>query len=267
MRTTFSRCRRILTLKALYNHDHTIFNRMQFPAGVDRDLFVDTLLYNFGEFPLVYSDSDYLRHMFGVWAKRNAYMINGLYKTTLFEYNPIWNKDSTITETRHVANEENGTRTPNLTTVTESEGGYSDASESHSTNSASTDSSGQQLNKVAPANVGSSLETATGVDSTATDESTGETDATAVTRRTLEGLKDTAHSTGTETSAINRTGEESVERREGGNIGVTTTQAMIAKERQIVQFDFYAEISRLFASEFCVMVYTNFWNHDEWGEY
>lgn len=40
-----------------------------------------------------------------------------------------------------------------------------------------------------------------------------------------------------------------------GNIGVTTTQEMIRQEREIAMFNLYKTIARLFAEEFCVLVY------------
>ena len=42
---------------------------------------------------------------------------------------------------------------------------------------------------------------------------------------------------------------------ERGNIGVTTTQAMIKEQREVVQFNLYKHICDEFKTQFCVMVY------------
>ena len=43
--------------------------------------------------------------------------------------------------------------------------------------------------------------------------------------------------------------------RTHGNIGVTTTQAMIEEQRRVVRYDFYAEVARMFEDELCVSNY------------
>ena len=43
--------------------------------------------------------------------------------------------------------------------------------------------------------------------------------------------------------------------RTHGNIGVTTTQAMIEEQRKVVRYDFYSEVARMFEDELCVSNY------------
>ena len=43
--------------------------------------------------------------------------------------------------------------------------------------------------------------------------------------------------------------------RTHGNIGVTTTQAMIEEQRRVVRYDFYEEVARMFENELCVSNY------------
>lgn len=254
--------RRELTLKGLYNSDNNLFNAMSFPEGVEKDLFVDTLLYNYGEFPLVYTDGSYLRHMFGVWSRRNAYMISGLFKTTQFAYNPIFNKDGTVTETRTAHSTEAGVRTPDLKSETVSTGGYTDTSASTTTDAGTSEESAITRQQYAPANA-STLETQSGASSETGGSTSGQSDYTGSTTRTMDGLTDTSTTTGTDSSRVEGDTEETLTRRESGNIGVTTTQEMIQAERDIVKYDFYLDICRLFAEEFCVMLHANFWDHND----
>lgn len=48
---------------------------------------------------------------------------------------------------------------------------------------------------------------------------------------------------------------ETIKRTEAGNIGVTMTQEMIERQRQVVLFNIYDYIIEEFKREFCVMVY------------
>lgn len=58
-------------------------------------------------------------------------------------------------------------------------------------------------------------------------------------------------------SGASSTGKEAItrERREQGNIGVTTTQQMIKEEREVSEFNTIEYIIDDFQNEFCVMIY------------
>ena len=64
---------------------------------------------------------------------------------------------------------------------------------------------------------------------------------------------------GTENEIINNTDSGSIdkdyERKEFGNIGVTTTQAMIEAERNLVKFNIYDFIIDSFKARFCILIY------------
>lgn len=61
--------------------------------------------------------------------------------------------------------------------------------------------------------------------------------------------------TGGSRNTRNETGSETITRRESGNIGVTMTQEMIQKQRDIVMFDFYDTIAAEFKNKFCLLLY------------
>ena len=46
-----------------------------------------------------------------------------------------------------------------------------------------------------------------------------------------------------------------ITREESGNIGVTMTQEMIQRQRDIVQFNLYDYIARQFIKQFCIQLY------------
>ena len=64
---------------------------------------------------------------------------------------------------------------------------------------------------------------------------------------------------GTENEFVNNTDTGSIdkdyERKEFGNIGVTTTQAMIEAERNLVKFNIYDFIIDSFKARFCILIY------------
>lgn len=56
-------------------------------------------------------------------------------------------------------------------------------------------------------------------------------------------------------SQDNRDEKETIVHTEAGNIGVTSTQELIQRQRDIVEFNIYDYITQAFKRRFCVMVY------------
>lgn len=60
----------VLTLIGLYNYDHTLFDNMVMPDGVDKSLVIDAILMTGGEYEVMYSNPDLLKEMIGSWSNR-----------------------------------------------------------------------------------------------------------------------------------------------------------------------------------------------------
>lgn len=105
----------IIPLIALYNFDPTIFDGLKMPTAADLDPNLeyiddyptlsnadlrDELLLQIGELSPVYSKPDVLKHSISVWARVHKLEWLKLWQSTIYKYNPIWNKDGTYTETR-----------------------------------------------------------------------------------------------------------------------------------------------------------------------
>lgn len=105
----------LLSINAVFNFDNTIFDDLSLPTAtnlpaggpwisnpedyeLDGSLLVANILAELGEMNLVYSDPDTLKKMIAIWSALNFNNWLGLWKTLLYDYNPIWNKDGTITE-------------------------------------------------------------------------------------------------------------------------------------------------------------------------
>lgn len=210
-----------LSILGLYWRKPDIFDNFKLPTGVDRDTLIPELLAELAELEILYADPDTMKTLIGVWSERRLYAWDKLYQTTKFEYNPIWNKDGTVTETETRDLDADELQTRNL--------------KSESSASGSTD--GQTNNYTYGYNSGTAANHDKSVDHSES-ESSG-----------------TGKDTGTVSNARGETERITRERVEKGNIGVTTTQAMIREERGIADFDIYQYIINDFKDRFCLLVY------------
>lgn len=80
-------------------------------------------------------------------------------------------------------------------------------------------------------------------------------DTNAYSPNTQETTENSSGYTSQGATADNRAETEKTVHTEQGNIGVTTTQAMIIEQRNVVEFNLYDYITQDFKRNFCVMVY------------
>ena len=97
-----------LSLMGMYYHDNTILDNLVIPTGIDSDTLKENLLMEAAELEVLYTDFDFLKMAIGSWSKKQLPIWTELLKTTQYEYNPIWNKDGSISEviTRNLATTE-----------------------------------------------------------------------------------------------------------------------------------------------------------------
>lgn len=80
-------------LATIYNFDPSIFDGVEFPSNISVQDFVDSLLMQCGEMPVLYSSPPLLKSLIQVWSKISQYSWNRLAATLTAEYNPIENYD------------------------------------------------------------------------------------------------------------------------------------------------------------------------------
>jgi hypothetical protein len=215
----------LLSIAGLYAWDDTIFDALHIPDGLDHDIAVAGILEECSELEVRITDPVTMKQSLDYWSMGMLPIWTRLYSTTQLDYNPIWNKDGTITETRNLGRSDMETR--NLAT--------SDAETRNLSSTADTTTTGQvsAFNSSTMQNADKQTMKGSGSD-------TG-----------------TINRTGSDTGTINRTGSDTgtVTRRETGNIGVTTTQQMLKEEREISQFNIYEVITRAFMDKYCIGVY------------
>lgn len=236
--------RATLSILGMYKIAPTIFDDFNLPDGVNKQDVIDNILFECSELEIAYPQPDTLKRMIGVWSISNRYSWQTLLKTTQLEYNPIWNKDGTITETETHGGEfkrvtaEEGTNT-NTQTGTNTQS-------ADSTNTANSETIGQ-VSAFNSTNTG----TWDNKDKSSVNDD-GEQHSTASASGESSGTETRTNSrneTETDTRTITH------ERIESGNIGVTTTQRMIEEERQVARFNFIDVVTESFKAKFCIGVY------------
>ena len=239
----------LIGIENYLNPEHSVFETMQLPSGIDKDTLIGAIILRCQEFELLYSDPDFLTTAVNVWSRKNYRTFDKWVKALEIEYDPLYNYDRTeeytdthsgqfgktgsgtssgssdYTRTDNLSQSDDHTRTDNLSsTLTHSEKAFNDANLVTSSQDSTSDSGTQRM-------------------------------AGTVTN------SGTQRNAGSETGSVsnNENGTDSYtnihKARLFGNIGVTTSQQMLQSELEIARWNLYEHIADLFAQEFCIMVY------------
>lgn len=206
---------------SLMQYDSSLFDGMVLPAGVDKELVIDTIIQKYGDSPLDHEDPAYLKYYIPVWSKRNLDSWTKLFATLSFDYNPLENTllDETTDETRNIDRKHDRTGT------------------------ASTENSGTTgVNTTAEHLV--SAENASDYQPDSKDTETEQTTAAQTT-----GMDSTENTTEQTAETVKTTYNRH------GSIGVVTPQNMIQQEREVDKFVIYDYIADSFRDAFCLLLY------------
>lgn len=248
--------RATLSLMGMYEFDHTILDFFHYPdkwETADKDVFVNKLLLDTAELEVLYPDADIFKTAIKYWSAAEVQNWNKLYDTTVLKYNPIWNKDGTVTETeKHIKNN-------NYTDVTDG----TIADHSSTIGNQNTETSGNEntdtTNNTNEKNYvfGFNSESAAQSGQTVTDDS-GRTN-TDRSENTKSNSSANTDATTTNNTNFKHDEKENIDREytrtEQGNIGITTTQQMINEEREVDKFNLMDYIIDRFKQRFCLLVY------------
>lgn len=248
--------RATLSLMGMYEYDNTILDFFHYPdkwETVDKDVFVNKLLLDTAELEVLYPDADIFKTAIKYWSAAEVQNWNKLYDTTVLDYNPIWNKDGTVTETeKHIKNN-------NYTDVTD--GTIADHSSTNGTQNTET-SGNENTNTTNNTNekdyvFGFNSENAAQSGQTVTDD-TGNTN-TGRSENSNTNSSASTDATTTNNTNFKHDEKENIDREytrtEQGNIGITTTQQMINEEREVDKFNLMDYIIDRFKQRFCLLVY------------
>lgn len=216
-----------LSLLGIYKYTGDVLDDLALPDALedDRQTIIDNLLMETAELEILYPDSWFLKQAIGAWSRKQVRVWQELYDTTQYEYNPIWNKDGTYIEKEKTDRGLTG----------------KDSQEGTVTNDATSEGSshGNALHDVYGFNSENAAHESQDTTST---ESSGKTNVLGTTKNNAERSEDE--------NVIRE-----LERKEQGNIGVTTTQQMIKEQREVVLFNIIDYIIKDFKERFCIMVY------------
>lgn len=221
--------RATMSLLGLYQADQTLFDNLELPEGLELDTLRDNMISELAELEVIYPDPVFMKSAIGFWSKKQIHVWTELYETLLYDYNPIWNKDGTKTETRDLAATEDvtdgNTHTHDITST---------RNLAHTDDSTTTESV-----------FGFNSSTAADANKTVLDMDTSDTGT----------VRDAGSSSDNRSIDRDTTDTGTVTTVEQGNIGVTSTQALIKEQREVVQFNVYDYIIADFRKRFCLMVY------------
>lgn len=226
--------RATLSILGLYQREPTLFDELELPGSMNKDVLIDNILYEAASLEAYYPDPNFMKFMIGRWSFMNQSVWQKLYDTTVLEYNPIFNYDRTEewSENEQMLDKRTLTGTEMET---------------------STDNSSGEIKS--SGTVKSELNVS------------GYNESSYVPREQTIETPDTLTSNTSETDrivSIDKNDTENMDRKRDnirtgrafGNIGVTTTQQMIQQERETVLFNMYKVITDSFIERFCLMIYT-----------
>lgn len=210
-----------LSILGMYQYDATIFDKAKFPDGIDRIDMIDKICSDWAELEVLYTRPDTLKEQIGLWCRINLSIWDKLYKSTVLEYNPIENyhRYEFLKDTNDKNTTENRTTRGENNSNLNNTGGDSTTTEVSGFNSSDWANSQRVTTELGSGTVGH-------------EEATGSDDRTEK-----------------EHTFNDHTGEMY------GNIGVTSSQELIQKERDISVFSVYQFISDSFRQWFCIGVY------------
>ena len=226
-----------------YNND--LFGLLNLPPGIDKDTLVNNIMLRGGEFEVVYSNPDFYKSAIGLWSNKHYRTFEKWINALNIDYNPLenydrmeeWSDTGSRINTGTVSDSGERKNTGTQSTETTGNDNFTGSGNSTSADEISAyNSNSFQNDKKNTTNSSNSSETNTTTNSTRTDnlsESNSNTRTDNLSEKTNSDRIGRAH----------------------GNIGVTTSQQMLQSELDIAKWNIYEQITDLFLSEFCIMVY------------
>lgn len=247
----------------------SLFSGLVLPDTVDRETCIDVILTESEPFEAVYQNPDYLRAMITLWGKKWQQTFTKWASALELSYDPLYNYDryediedvrtdsNTKTlntnkqRTDNLQQENNLVRTDNTQqeSVQHNETSGTDTDATTDTNEVTAYDAGTLYTHDKQTRGGNISREAEG-DSTGTITNTGTVSDTGTVKNT--GTQNEA-----ETGTVADQGEGTNRHTAHiyGNIGVTTSSAMLKEYLEIQEWNLYKHIADLFLEEFCIMVY------------
>lgn len=192
--------------------------QLRAPWVIEREDFINFLCFRTMSMSLAVPDADFFKLAVGVWSRAHIHEWQRMFDTLFYKYDPLWNKDYTLTETIEDENEKNDTEDSDSTitgnnTVTGFTHGYNDGGTTHADDGLAWTHADKTKGSNSLSNIGSR---------------SGQSSGTASRDRTVT---------------------------EKGNIGVSMVQDMIEKERKLALLSIEEYIADEFCKQFMLMLW------------
>ena len=240
----------------LNKEDRSLFDDIKLPSGISKSDLTDTIFLASADYEVLYSDPYFMQEAIQRWFRTHYWTIDKWIKAINIKYEPLMNYD----------------RTEEWTDDHEGEDSKNTSSKYSNKGSSKTEdtTSGKTTNNL-------TSETSYGKETTTTN-TVASYDSSSFENReksvTSDSGKDTTKDTGSVTTSgsgkvegstsdsgtgsSEETGKDKYKNthkgRMYGNIGVTTSQAMLESELEVARFNIYEQISDMFISDFLILV-------------
>lgn len=206
-----------ITMQGMYDWDNTLFDAWTLPDWMDKDTLINAILWRCGEFEVLFPAFQYLKLQIGAWGERHNRTFTKWNEALQIEFNPLDNYD------RH---EE-----------------YTDEKWNNGENSATTSATR------------SSSESSSG----STEQKVSAYDSAAYAPKQQDSASGSRSMNETDGGSVSgsNSGHEKITHGAHlwGNIGVTTSAAMLTEFLEVERFSIYDQIADLFVQDFCLMIY------------
>lgn len=91
-----------LTLIGLYKYNNSLFSNLILPESINKETFIDSLLLEYGECPLIYPDLDFMLLAIGAWSRKWYANFERIATAITASYNPLHNYDRTENYTENL---------------------------------------------------------------------------------------------------------------------------------------------------------------------
>lgn len=90
-----------LSILGLYRMNPNLFSEMNLPSGVDETVLQNEIMEECAELEILFPDPAFMQKSLGWWTTSRSQAWEKMAEALAAKYNPIWNKDGTIKETRN----------------------------------------------------------------------------------------------------------------------------------------------------------------------
>ena len=220
----------LIGLESSYNNlNKSLFDNMRLPAGIDKQVLIDSILMRSGEFEVLYCDPELMSSLINIWSRKYYDTFDRWIKALNIKYDPLNNYD------RYEEIDDNTKSKENNKNRIDNKGSSNVKSDVKTDDDTTTDFSESAYNVTTPV-----------------DKNKTETEEDIHTVTGTEGkTSDVSDSNGSKDQNTD------YKRRAHlfGNIGVTTSQQMLNSELELGYWNIYNKITDLFIREFLLLVY------------